>query len=471
MQWIERLMLVGVVVLAIIFLWKYSAIQQDDAYIFYTYARNLVARGQLVFTPEVYVNGSTSLLYPLVLAALHGVIPVAIPKLAHILGAGCLLVLGLAAAEIFIRSKKRVIALTFPMLLMANPLLALGVGMETLLMLALAMLAIEAYAARRYSWTAVWLLLATLARPDVLLLAGLIGVDFIIRQRRLPPVRWVLIWSLGLATALGVHRLYFDAWLPMSIGAKLGQAETQYWGEGWLFLQALPHFLLASPLGWGYFVATGVALLYLLSRREYIKQPVVLLLLAWGISYVLVYGLVLNPPAYPWYYAPLAIVLALIPAVALEGIAQEKWVRNKVVYQKIIVVVVLVISVAGLIKGVPQESADKYRVYSAIGQWLMQQASPGDLVGANEVGVLGYVYTKGAIIDALGLVTPEVAERVRRGETDWYITEYEPEYLVLQEPPRHILEEFAGEEWFKERYSKVATFTRRYRAAVYARRE
>ena len=55
----------------------------------------------------------------------------------------------------------------------------------------------------------------------------------------------------------------------------------------------------------------------------------------------------------------------------------------------------------------------------------------------DEIGVVGYYYHKGKIIDAFGLINPESAERINEGDYDWTIRQYKPDYIVIDYPNGH----------------------------------
>jgi hypothetical protein len=114
--------------------------------------------------------------------------------------------------------------------------------------------------------------------------------------------------------------------------------------------------------------------------------------------------------------------------------------------------------------------SSKYESYKLAAGWLNANAPIGASVGANEIGVLRYYYKNGPIIDALGLVTPGVAQHVSRGDYSWYIHEYKPDYLMFGHPHRPILEDMVEDTWFKERYALIKVIsTERRSVAIYAR--
>jgi hypothetical protein len=147
----------------------------DDAYITFRYARNLLAGEGFVYNPGERVQGTTTPLYTLLLAGEKGILKRAsLPTLALVTNA-------LAdAASVALLAWLGQRALKAPVLgLVAGLLWALSPmsvtfsigGMETSVYVLLLLLTVASYAAGRSRWSAFCCALATLTRPDALLLA------------------------------------------------------------------------------------------------------------------------------------------------------------------------------------------------------------------------------------------------------------------------------------------------------------
>jgi hypothetical protein len=93
-----------------------------------------------------------------------------------------------------------------------------------------------------------------------------------------------------------------------------------------------------------------------------------------------------------------------------------------------------------------------YRTYTQAAEWLNASAEDGASVGANDIGIIRYFYEKGPVIDAVGLVDPEIVEHVKQHDFDWYIHQHQPDYLMFNHPPRGALEAMTDEDWFQEEY-------------------
>ena len=209
-------------------------------------------------------------------------------------------------------------------------------------------------------------------------------------------------------------------------------------------------------------------------RWSLFRLPVLHVLLLWNAAYLMAYGFVLNPPAYPWYYTPLAPGIAAIvalPTVAIHGQtagglpgAARRW-------GLAICLMLAFIAAVNPLRTLLGPVGAKYEGYRLASEWLNKHAPEGASVGANEIGVLGYFYDRGPIIDGLGLVTPGVAAHVSRRNYDWYVHHYRPDYLMFNHPHRETLEAMVEADWFDDVYalSTVVSTTRR-EVAIYQRR-
>jgi hypothetical protein len=284
----------------------------------------------------------------------------------------------------------------------------------------------------------------------------------------LPGVAWLLF-----------SQLYFGTVLPSTLAVKIGQTASGRWGDGLIFLKGLVSSKTWQHEGvlWAAIVLVVVgSTLIVRSRRraDFFRHPALNVLVLWNGIYLLVYGLILNPPGYRWYYTPLSLSLAILTTVTLD--AGLRWLntthqfRAKIllpVAQGLLVLVALVSPLAVSLGGVTY----KYENYRAVADWLNENAPLGSSVGSNEIGILRFYYDKGPIIDGLGLVTPMVAQHVSNQDYSWYVHSYRPAYLVFRHPHRPVLEGMVKEDWFEQAYELQNIIdTSRMASAIYQRR-
>ncbi len=447
---------------------SYRYLQRDDSYIFYSYARNVIDGFGYVFNPGENVNATTSTTYTLALSVLGWLTSpgeaAALPMIGHIIGA-----ISVFAACVFLfliggKGDEHLAPYALPSVFVASPLLYNSVGMEAPLALALGSAQVFFFFRGTVLTAGLLSSLGVLTRPDMILLSAVLYFFEIVRLRRLPSLCLHAVFFAPLAAWAIFSLLYFGSILPSTFAAKLGQTKTGYWGEGFIFLAGFFDARTWSTdffrTGWLSASAAGIFYLGFLRFRAGIRIPgAVEAVCLWGILYSLAYGLILNPPGYPWYYTPFSVFLAIPVAYILSGVIREvlRIVPGYATHVHIAALAGLcVVGLATHARLSPRSYNAKYESYVATSQWLNQHAKAGDRVATVEIGIIRYYYVHGPVIDGLGLATPGVSEKVAQGDFSWHMRELEPDFLVTRMPPRELLEDMVEEPWFRERYDLAA---------------
>jgi hypothetical protein len=226
--------------------------QLDDAYISYRYARNLVEGAGLVYNPGERVEGYTNLCWTLLVAAALALGREAEAS-AHALGlaSGALLLLAVFAyARLALPRERAFTAAAAPALVLASTAFARWTtsGMETPLFTAAALAALAADAARRPALATAAACVATLTRPDGLLVAVVVFGADLWRRRDRRALAGPLCFALLLAGHTLFRVVYYGSPVPNTFYAKvpgvpasLGVAYLSRFladGAGWLLLPA-----------------------------------------------------------------------------------------------------------------------------------------------------------------------------------------------------------------------------------------
>jgi hypothetical protein len=243
---------------SIAFLWP-SPIEfpMDDAYIHFVYARNLAERGELIFNTSGEKGvGTSSLLWVLLLAGGNR-LGLSLHLLAKILGVAVLLTLGMGLYLLLRTYFQPWLALTASLfILLSGHMLWFALsGMETVLFMALGMLAILCYRDKHWKWLGFMLGLMVLTRVEGILLATVIGVVDIRRQKA---IRHGLLLAGVICAVISAPWIAYLLWrtgylLPTSgIGKRLSTAVgIQLLAEGNKKFWILTQFpALVYPLSW-----------------------------------------------------------------------------------------------------------------------------------------------------------------------------------------------------------------------------
>jgi len=493
-----------VALLAGIALWLGVALHPlavDDAFITYRFAHNLATGNGFVYNTGHPVLSTTAPLFGLLLAV-GSWLGLDLPSLANILSAVALWVGALFLFLLGQRENTPWVGALAALFYVLAPLLWLSLGLETAFFLALALGAIVAYRSGRLYGTAVLLALATMTRGDGLILTAVVAADYVLhsvaRARSRPggeaseepgsprSVAWI-----GAVSAAMVYVAVLFPWLiwltwqfgsplPATLQAKVAQGElgvtgfyayTTYLQGLWILvrarlMQSLVYILFLPAL------LTGLVAMW---RRA----GWVLLVVAWGAAHLVGYTLLGVTPYY-WYYAPLIPGLACASALGIvEG---TRWLgeRSKAPWQLVLrwglaalwamgLTIALVrsdLATAQALDGPvpPPENAlskvlpeAKVDVYEQAGRWLHDHTPALADVGVTEVGVMGH-YSQRPMVDFLGLLEPEVAVALARGDLYWALVRYQPDYLVLTAVSPLYAYDLRADPWFQAAYAPVQTF-------------
>ncbi|HVN53367.1 MAG TPA: hypothetical protein VMT46_03475 [Anaerolineaceae bacterium] len=422
----------GMISSALYFIYRNYA--YDDPFITYRYSFNLSHGLGFVYNIGQKTLSTTTPLFTLTLAALSFFWR-NIPHVANLIGA-----ISIAAGALCLYDLSRswktpwvgwVSLLLYPTL----PLMTNTIGSETPLYLAFILGAFAAYARKHFSITAVCIGLATLTRPDGILVAIVLGLAYILQHHGQILWKPALILAGMLMIWYGFAWFYFGSPLPVTLMVKHQQglmtisqkfAPGLFTILGWYFKN------------WPYWLLAFLGLIGLI--RAFWRRSSFRMILLWTGVYFLSYS-ILGITRYFWYYAPLVPGFIIAVGSGLEELIawiSLRWPKLK----KGPVLAVLVLGGFSIwqfsqIWKSAQTSDPRYPVYAKTGIWLNENTPPGAKIGALEVGIIGY-YAQRTMIDFAGLIQPEIAAQFKEKTTYedamlWAVQHYNPDYLVLQD--------------------------------------
>ncbi|MBL8145880.1 MAG: hypothetical protein JNL34_05795 [Anaerolineae bacterium] len=424
---------IGLAVLALVLLRipYYGKILLDDPFITYRYAENLLAYGQLVFNPGEPVLATTTPLYALIMTV-FGSVGLPIPAASSVFNLLCEAVL-LAVLYGIIRS----IGLARWQTDVAFGLTALLViidrsfsvaswgGMETPLFVLLLFATLLQIIQRRYSRGAVTGSLATLTRPDGIIVLALLAGVMLVRERRLAWRQALIALAIGLPWVIFAWSTY-GTFIPQSVTAK--NAIIPIWDNA---VSTKLTILLYWPLRWfGVFAVLPLAYGLLRSIKP-ARNPSAMVMAAFGLLQ-LAYLFLPNNPGFDWYFVPAVVTAYCFIGLGLvQLLDNRRWVG--------------IVCGAGIAAGLAfSGAANSLSVLTLDRDWrdgmvkavdyLNASAEPGSTVQSTNIGILGYG-TRFHILDPLGLASPEVLPLFGTSESLQALTlavaaQFQPDYVV-----------------------------------------
>lgn len=427
----QKIATIYISIILILFFCGYYYFRLDDTYIFYKYAKNITEGNGYVFNLGERINATTSPLYTLVLGFIYLILNPFINIDFTVVGNSISII---SIIWIFYSIKKVLNNddqfYFFALIFLSMPLLKFGFGMETFLNLALIVYSIYLYTNEKYFLSSIFIGLSVLARFDSALFAGIIFLHYLYTKRKFPTLKMILGFSLIILPWFIFSKIYFGTFLPTTIAAKLSQYELGLFGSGLIFLtnsiRVIPGKFFTVIL----LMAITISSIILLFRLKKITSyPTgINLLLIWLSGLFITYAFVINAPPYQWYYIPFTIAISILLSNLLSIIIKDSRAKN------ILLFFFFLISAISPIKNYIEGSNPKYYNFTRAVEWLNHKAKSGDLLAVDDIGILGYHYNKGKLVDALGLINPEVAGHLKRKDYNWFLDHFKPEFIVHEYP-------------------------------------
>ena len=437
----------------------------DDAFITYTYARNLAAGHGIVFYPFAQpVQGSSTLLYTILLATLSRISTIQL----DILGILINVVLFVALQGISILLINYIIGknnaswqLNTLLFTFQTPLL-FSLGLETTLMCCLLMASIFFLLKQKPIYLSAVLVLIPLTRLDYLFFFPVIGLCvFVFWDKHI----WTMMKIFGpsLITTLiylVFSKIYFDEWMPHSWMAKnlvpwSEVSGTMSWFDYFIkYPESLCYiFLISLSIGWS-------ALRYKHQKSSAVSNRgifVCILYFLWSLAYtfVLMYK---KAPDMPWYY-----VSSIYSGYFLICILMMRWEVEGI--RKAANVLFMTTIALNLIMGVNISKDFEHGLVDKRGHSdrreivgrLLERAIP-DIKNKTllvfEAGKIPY-YSGAKCIDLLGLVSNESIDGLKKGNTSITLMKTVPDLIAGVNNPSYFPMKFIQTPFFKENYREL----------------
>lgn len=427
----------------------------DDSWIHQTYGRNLAQFGEWAYTPGIPSTASTSPLYTLLLAFGYRLgVPYAVWT--HGLGIICLIAAGLIGARMAERllPQHASIGLWAGLAVVGawHLIWAATSGMETMVFSLSTLILIwlswrELDNARsiekppslmpyaiRGALFGLAAGLATLARPEGLLLVGMIGLAVVVARPGMTCFV-LIVWGAAALLACGLALAPYLAFnLQVTGGLLPNTAASKRADLGVLFLTPylVRVFDLIVPLTAGgqvLLIPGGLAFLLhrLRALRTDRRQIILLVPLAWSAGLILLYAAYL-----PAYFQHGRYVMPALPSFIVCGAAGTALLIHQSRRHRIGRIAARVLSLAtaalfaafAVTLGLQAYAADVEIIDSEMvrsAHWLADNLPADNLLAVHDIGAVGY-FAPRPIIDLAGLVNPELLPIIpveNNGEAVW----------------------------------------------------
>jgi hypothetical protein len=466
---LDLAVLAGFALLAALCLALFRTMKLDDAFITYNYARNLARSGELLYHPGNPYLSTSAPLYA-VLLGLPAALGADIPALSNVLSA--IGVFGASASVylLFRRRGARAGGVVAGLLIVTSPLLWLSLGLETCWLVFLVCAAFCAADADKPALTGALLGLAVLTRNDALIAAAIVAAQYLFLLRRPIPWKAAAVFLAVVLPFFAYLTLGFGSPVPATLEAKQAQARLGISGfyVDTAFLEGL------AIMGRGWWSQSRLYLLLLpvmaLGAAALVKARWAWGIVAWGALHLLAY-VVLGVTPYFWYYAPAMVSVAVLAGLGIQWVGErstQRWAPAFAALAAALLVMAHLASLreisAGLTGPLPPNTdpiskalpGSNGEVYRRTGEWLNANTPAEATVGVTEVGVMGY-FADRPMVDFLGVLWPDVARALQRGDLYYTIPHHMPDYLVLDADLGTFGLPLATDEWLLGNYRPVET--------------
>ncbi|MCC6904343.1 MAG: hypothetical protein IT326_00775, partial [Anaerolineae bacterium] len=333
------------------------------------------------------------------------------------------------------------------------PLLWFTLGLETALWLALCLFAVWLYVTDHEANAALALGLATLVRPEGLLLALVLIAHGAFTRRSYWVFPLIVYSACILPGAL---------WLLAQHGSLpgIGQAGAPAEAAGF---GAVAASVGSLSLLWGVLLLVGLT-----GFARLRSHSAGLILTAWALLHLVIFA-ILRLPFYAWNIAPAVPALAALVVLGVQWIVahfdepltrQIGWGVAGLLLAGSAGELVFTVMTTSPTAGTPWQTNMPQLAraeYLQAGLWIEANTPAGARIGAGQSGALGYTARR-PLVDYTGVLAPALAPAYARHDGRWWLHEAPPDYLVLTTAEYASLNgyEAAADPWFNAVFNEVA---------------
>jgi arabinofuranosyltransferase len=423
----------------------FGACTQDDAFISFRYAENLVAGHGLVFNPGEWVEGISNLSWTLLIAGgmASGIDPVAFTIVLGLVSvAALMLLLGMGARAMGMVGLATLLPAAF---ILADPLFLLEAveGLETAFYAAVILAGTlgaidEARTGRRHVRSSLWFALAVWTRPEAPLLIGAVHLGLLLcpKDDARAQLNRSMVGAIPVIAAVIALELFrfttYGEWLPNTYYAKTGAGLAAI-PRG---LEYVAQHMIDHALLWG---LVGAHFVFGIRSRAAWAMGLPILL---HTAYVISVGGDFKPTGR--FFAPVLPMMALLGAAGFVHLVTRT--------ASSVRIGTMIGAAAWMVWMTPQQmdrakaqAAERHanlQARRAVGEWLSSHVPPSTVLAIHSAGVIPY-YAGLPTIDMWGLSDKHIARTIPanmgRGMAGHEKTD--PAYVFAQKPPLFLPED------------------------------
>lgn len=439
----------------------------EDAFISFRYSANLAEGNGLVFNAGEKVEGYSNFLWVVLVAGPHAVFDADIVTTARVLGVlatlACVVVGYVLTRRITGKAGPGLLAATI--IAAASSLAAYGPsGLETPLFALLVLLVLLAVQANRPLVAGLLVALATMTRPDGVVVAVVVGGYLLVRAVR-ERERWTVPWYvLGAAVLAGPWTAwrvsYYGHLTPNAIAAKSGAS------TGWLLESGLDYLSGFAVAAQALLLLVPLAVFAMLKRRAAGLPALIVVLAVVYVGFFVATGGDWMPA---WRFFAPAMPLLAVGCVSATALAWSVQTRAAPVLAASVAALLLVASVwQPNFKRTIDVWHDQVNDLSATGDWVRETLPEGTTIATFANGALSYrAGTDFTVVDLLGLTDEHIAragDRDLTGMIGHQAQDYD--YVINERRPLAVFTSGTGYA-LAETCQVDARFDDRYRAALF----
>lgn len=446
----------GVTAVCLYYYLVFQPVILDDAFIYFRIVNNLIETGRPVFNIGDSFFVATSPLWTLFLFVSKIVFPILSLELIAKIWWAILLTLASAFAYSAFSPLmgKGAVFIACPFFL--SPLISSMTGNEIALLYFAMFGLIWACTAQKPIVSGIFLGMGYLARGEFVLAAIPLLLCFVLngKKRGVEPKQiifnLVAVSAVALVVVLPWHGYYFLTFhglFPRTFLVKMIQGQSGQW---LLFHQAIGYYLFQLLGGRIYLLALGFVGAW--------RQPVIFRFMALYTFFHTVMYAVLKIPYYHWYYYDYYIFVLILILFGIFSLidmgnaflarfiesAEASGGRLLQVYRLFSAIVFVCVFFlllpvqlelfrSGHFSDIYRNNKTdaRYNSYMDVGNTLLKEIGPADIVLSGEVGILSYVLQNYEVRDINGLASPNVTTS-NMNDWNYFVDYYKPRYIVYR---------------------------------------